>query len=288
MEIDGEKIRVDPILGTVVHVVGNRQSRPNLATNTQTDQCPFCVGGLEAFEPYEVKSFVNRWPAMPNESCEVVLYTSEHHSSFASLSIEHATQVINLWAERTAALASRSDVHYVLVFENRGAEVGATISHPHGQIYAYDHIPDRPSRLFSNSWIPDLTPERLVASNSSWNSFVPYASVYPTAVIIAPLQRMPDLISLTPPQRRDLAALIIDTLRRLDLLFDEPLPYMLWINQQPRKETVSDAWMSIEIVSPWRQQGLARFIAAAEVGAGEYFNPVVPEYLAEKLRSMSP
>jgi galactose-1-phosphate uridylyltransferase len=66
---------------------------------------------------------------------------------------------------------------------------------------------------------------------------------------------------------------------------------MMWINQQPANDSVdnpdNDAWMSIEIVSPWRQKGLARFIAAAEVGAGEYFNPVVPEQLAERLRSLS-
>jgi UDPglucose--hexose-1-phosphate uridylyltransferase len=95
------------------------------------------------------------------------------------------------------------------------------------------------------------------------------------------------LQSLSPNQRRELATLLISSINRLDQLFDTPLPYMMWINQQPSNGLVDDAWMSIEIVSPWRQKGLARFIAAAEVGAGEYFNPVVPEQLAERLRSLS-
>ena len=279
-----ENMRVDPILGTVVHVVGNRQSRPNLPANTVTSNCPFCVGGLEAPDPYEVRSFVNRWPAMPEDRCEVVLYTSNHDASFASLSIDQARNVIDLWAERTATLSARPDVEYVLVFENRGAEVGATISHPHGQIYAYDHVPDRPRRLFDNAWTPDPTTERIVDSNDSWTSFVPFASVHPTAVTIAPLRPTPDLSSLSDIERRDLAGILIATLQRLDRLYDEPLPYMMWINQQPADGSIAGAWMSIEIVSPWRQKGLARHIAAAEVGAGEYFNPVVPEQLAEKLR----
>ena len=62
--------------------------------------------------------------------------------------------------------------------------------------------------------------------------------------------------------------MLIETINRLDQLFDTPLPYMMWINQQPTNSSVNDAWMSIEIVSPWRQKGLARFIAAAEVGVG--------------------
>ena len=282
-----QDLRVDPALGTVVHVVGNRQARPNLATNAVTSDCPFCVGGLEAPEPYDVRSFVNRWPPMPNDRCEVILYTSDHNASFGSLSIEQATKVIDLWAQRTSQLAARPDVEYVLVFENRGAEVGATISHPHGQIYAYDHVPERPRQLFASSWTPDETPERLIGSNTEWTSFVPYASVYPTAVTLAPRQRVGDLQSLSPNQRQDLAMMLIETINRLDQLFDVPLPYMMWINQQPANGSANNAWMSIEIVSPWRQKGLARFIAAAEVGAGEYFNPVVPEQLAERLRSIS-
>ncbi len=54
-------------------------------------------------------------------------------------------KVIDLWADRTARLGARDDVDYVLVFENRGREVGATIAHPHCQIYAFDHVPSRQS-----------------------------------------------------------------------------------------------------------------------------------------------
>ena len=83
---------------------------------------------------------------MPDDRCEVVLYTSEHDATFWSLGVGGARRVVDLWAERTAALGARDDIAYVLVFENRGAEVGATITHPHGQIYAFDSVPPQPLR----------------------------------------------------------------------------------------------------------------------------------------------
>src|SRR3954471_4632404 len=135
-----DDIRVDPHLGTIVHIVRARQGRPNLPSTG----CPFCPGGLEAPDPYDVRWFRNRWPAMPDGRCEVVLYTPEHDATFWSLGVAGARRVIDLWAERTAVLGARDDVAYVLVFENRRAEVGATIAHPHGQIYAFDDVPDQP------------------------------------------------------------------------------------------------------------------------------------------------
>ncbi|MGA1261946.1 MAG: galactose-1-phosphate uridylyltransferase, partial [Ilumatobacteraceae bacterium] len=122
-------VRVDPWLGTMVHVVASRQNRPNLPSAG----CPFCVGGLEAPEPYTVKSISNRWPPMPSERCEVVMYTSDHDARLATLPATQLSALIDLWAQRTEALGARHDVDYVLIFENSGREVGATIDHPHGQ-----------------------------------------------------------------------------------------------------------------------------------------------------------
>ncbi len=277
--------RVDPYLGTVVHVVGTRQARPNLPSSG----CPFCPGGLEAPDPYDVRWFRNRWPAMAGERCEVVLYTSEHDATFSSLGVDGAVRVLDLWAERCTELGTRVDVDYVLVFENRGPEVGATIAHPHGQIYAYDHVPGRQRKLLEAGWQPDDAPgERLVADGGDWSAWVPCASTYPIAVTVAPRTRVPDLASLDSVGRRGLAELLVDVLGRLDRLFDQPLPYMMWLNQRPTTGADwSTAWFNIEIVSPWRNAGTARFIAAAEVACDEYFNPVIPEMIAEQLRALA-
>lgn len=275
-------VRRDPVLGTIVHIVGTRQARPNLPSTG----CPFCVGGREAPEPYDVRSFPNRWPAMPGDRCEVVLYTPDHDATFWSLGPAGARRVIELWAERTATLGARHDVDYVLVFENRGPEVGATIAHPHGQIYAYDHVPARQARRLRHRWRPDPDPgERAVTAAPGWRAWVPDAPTFPLAIEIAPDERVPDLASMDDATRDGLAAVLVDTLARIDAMFDAPAPYMLWLNQRPTGPgDEDDAWFNIEIVSPWRASGVLRYIAAAEVASEEYFNPVIPEVLGARLR----
>jgi UDPglucose--hexose-1-phosphate uridylyltransferase len=269
-------------------VVGSREARPNLPSTG----CPFCPGGLEAPDPYDVRWFANRWPAMDGGRCEVVLYTPVHDATFASLGIGGARKVIDLWSDRTSELGARDDVGYVLVFENRGPEVGATIAHPHGQIYAYDHVPSRQSRRLAGGWSIDASPgERLVAEQCGWRAWVPYAPTFPLAVEVAPLERVPDLPSLDGEGRDGLAAMLTDLLARMDRLYGQPVPYMMWLNQRPTVNPGGDAlhddaWFNIEIVSPWRRAGVQRFIAAAEIASEEYFNPVIPEDVAATLRGL--
>ncbi|MGZ8762945.1 MAG: galactose-1-phosphate uridylyltransferase, partial [Acidimicrobiia bacterium] len=118
------EFRLDPLTREWVLVVGNRQDRPNLPA----DGCPFCVGGLEAPEPYEVRSFENRWPAMTpgppidhdafdgpgplpaRGATEVLLYSSDHDASLGSIGVEGVRAVVDLWAERTADLLARPEV----------------------------------------------------------------------------------------------------------------------------------------------------------------------------------
>jgi UDPglucose--hexose-1-phosphate uridylyltransferase len=266
------EVRVDPVLGTVVHVVSTRQTRPNRPPSG----CPFCVGGIEAPEPYDVRWFPNRWPAMDGGRCEVVLYTPDHDATFWQLGVDGARKVVDLWADRTAALGARED------------EVGATIDHPHGQIYAYDHVPRRQSARLLGGWQPDADPdERMVVDQGSWFAWVPFAPTFPLAIAVAPRDRFPDLPSAGDKDRDILAGLLVDLFRRLDLLYPTPLPYMMWLNQRPTVDTVyEDAWFNIEIVSPWRSAGVQRFIAAAEVASEEYFNPVLQEEVAASLRAL--
>ena len=276
--------RRDPYLGTIVHVVESRQARPNLPSAG----CPFCVGGLEAPRPYDVQSFPNRWPALGEGMCEVVLYTPEHDATFFSIGAHGVRRVIDLWAERTAALRA-AGAEYVLVFENRGAEVGATIAHPHGQIYAYDHVPSRPQRLLTAGWRPDPDPgDRLVMADRGWSVWTQHASVHPISLSIAPDVAIADLVAATADQRNGLAATLVDLFARLDRYYERPLPYMMWLYQSPTSPLgATEPWFNIEIVSPWRSAGVARFIAAAETACEEYFNPVDPVEVAGRLRSLA-
>lgn len=278
------ELREDEFLGTKVHIVSSRQDRPNLPN----DGCPFCVGGLEAPDHYSVKAFPNRWPALGEGRCEVVLYTPDHDATFHSLGTSGARQVIDLWADRTTALSALEDVEFVLIFENRGTEVGATISHPHGQIYAFDHVPPRPHRRFAAGWQPESQPgDRLILRHKGWQVSAQFASIYPIALSIAPATPIPTLSVATSAERDGLAEVLVDVLSRLDHIHRAPLPYMMWLYQAPTATTYDRAvWFNIEIVSPWRGQGVQRFIAAAEVACEEYFNPVNPSEVAQKLREL--
>jgi UDPglucose--hexose-1-phosphate uridylyltransferase len=267
--------------GFDVVVVGPRQGRPNLPSAG----CPFCPGGTEAPEPYDVRWFVNRWPALPDDRCEVVLYTPDHDAQLWSLGMAGARKVVDLWAARTLALGGRDDVDYVLVFENRGPEVGATIAHPHGQIYAFDHVPPAARVELDHDCALCAPPDNVVCDAGTWTSSVPVAASWPYEVRLAPSAHRPDLPSLTDAERDDLAGVLVDTTRRLDALFDAPMPYMLWIHQRP---TVGGDWPSahvhVHLAPLLRAPGTPRFVAAGELGSGVYFNPVDPADAARALR----
>ena len=270
--------RVDPSTGAFVHVVGSRQGRPNLPNTT----CPFCVGGLEAPTPYTTRWFPNRWPSLPDDRCEVILYSDDHEARFVTLGIEHLVSIVDLWAERSTAHFQRSDTSSVLIFENSGRDVGATIDHPHGQLYSFDHVPPRTARRIDAEWRPTLTGSLVVSEGDGVVTSVAEASPYPVAIEIAPITEAGRLADLDHGSRVALAEAMRDALERLTTYFGETPPYMLWVNQRPNGTTTS--WLNVEIVSPWRAPGVMRYIAAAEVSTGEYFNPLVPEQLAQALR----
>ncbi|HZT68044.1 MAG TPA: hypothetical protein VFA11_19835 [Acidimicrobiales bacterium] len=277
--------RFDPLSGTPVVVVSERQDRPHLPDSG----CPFCVGGLEAPEPYEVRCFPNRWPALPDGRCEVVLYTPDHEATFSSLGRDGAERVVALWAERTRVLGDRPDVDYVLVFENRGPQVGATISHPHGQIYAYRDVPPVAATELAVTRCPLCRPPEqslAVATAPGWTASVPAAAAWPYELLIAPAQHVPDLPSAAGG-RAGLAHVLVDSLARLDQLFDAPMPYMLWVHQRP---TDGGEWpgahLHVHVAPILRDRGVPRFVAAAELGAGVIFNPVEPARAAQRLRAL--
>ena len=281
-------IRHDPLTGAVVAVNAERQARPNRPAD---DTCPFCIGALEAPEPYDVRSFVNRWPSFPDDRCEVVLYTAEHDATFWSLGVDGASAVVDLWAARSGALGARDDIAYVLVFENRGSEVGATIPHPHGQIYAYTEVPPTPAAELATgacALCAEEPGDRLVAEADGWRAWVPHASVYPYGLVVAPTAHEPDLPSLDDAARRGLASMLVDVLHRLDALWDRPMPYMLWFHQRPFDGgDWPTAHVHAEIAVPQRAADTQRFIAAGELGSGLYVNPVIPESAAAELRAVT-
>ena len=310
------ELRFDPLTREWVNIVGNRQARPNLPETS----CPFCVGGLEAPEPYDVRWFPNRWPAYaPGEpidlavapdatsapvpavgASEVVLFSPDHDQSLSTLPVAHVRKVVDLWAARTEELLARPEIAYVLVFENRGREVGATIDHPHGQIYGYPFVPPAPAReaevarAHGCAVCAEVEAElaagaRVVARVGSWIAWVPYASGHMYGMRFAPTDHVGSLAALDGTGRNDLARLLIDALSRYDRLWPPPhagylFPYLLWFHQAPAAG--GDEWhLHAHVAPPLRAPGVQRYVASGELGSGTLSNPVVPEAAAAALRN---
>ena len=273
---------LDRRTGAPTWLATSRQARPNLPGD-----CPFCPGGREAPEPYDVRWFPNRWPAMPDGRCEVILFSPDHGRSLASLGRAGVRRVIDLWAARTSALGGRGDVAAVLPFENRGDEVGATIDHPHGQLYAFDEVPPvlRAELEGEGCWVCEEAAGARLVVDGTCRAWTVEASRYPFELVVAPAAHRPDLPSLDGDDRDALASALVDVLGALDAVHDEPMPYMLWVHQRP---TDGGPWPSshvhVEVVGVHRAAGVLRHVAAGELGSGVWFNPVDPTAAAALLR----
>jgi UDPglucose--hexose-1-phosphate uridylyltransferase len=279
------EFRIDPLTGARVVVTPWRQDRPNLPD----DGCPFCPGGLEAPDYYDLRCITNRWPALPAGRHEVVLHSPDHTSSFLSMGARRTAPVIEVWAARTAQLSARDDVAYVFVFENRGRAIGSTIDHPHSQILAFDDIPPVAlAELSANrcELCGNSDGQLTVARHDDWLARVPWAPSWPYEVIISPHEHVRDLPAAGRELRRGLAAILVESLARLEDVLGQPEPYMLWIHQRPADGNEwPAAHLHLHLAPVLRAPGTIRHLAAAEFGAGVFFDPVDPPDAAARLRS---
>ncbi|MBO0810201.1 MAG: galactose-1-phosphate uridylyltransferase, partial [Actinobacteria bacterium] len=263
-----------------------RQRRPNLPEGS----CPFCPGGLEAPEPYDVRHFPNRWPALPGGCHEVVLHSPDHNSSFPALGADRSAQVVEVWSARTAELGSREDVDYVFIFENRGRTIGSTIDHPHSQVMAFTTIPPIPESELSAAGCDlcqDPGQDLIVTRRAGWQAVVPWAPSWPYEMLISPRSHVADLPAAGPDLRAGLAAILVEALTRMERLLGRDSPYMLWLHQRPTgKGDWPAAHLHLHLAPVLRAPGVVRHLAAAEFGAGVFFDPVDPQQAAAQLRSL--
>ena len=308
--------RLDLFTGTWVGIAPARNARPLDTAADAADACPFCPGGTEVPFAYEAAVFDNRWPTFRAEPppppelegttgpargrCEVVLYTSRHEASFGGLSPTELCRVLAVWIDRARELWSDPAHAYVCVFENRGAEVGATIAHPHGQIYALDHVPpitmtkaaahrghreDAGRCLSCDVTLADARSDRVVSANESFVVAVPFAARWPFEVAVrARRHRLARLADLAPGEQRDLALALRDVVRRYDALFDFPLPYMMVAQEAPAGEP--DWHLAFELYPLHRAPGVTKIRASVETGLGLFLNDVAPEDAARRLAAL--
>jgi UDPglucose--hexose-1-phosphate uridylyltransferase len=314
------QIRYDPLLGEWVIVAGHRQDRTYLPP---ADHCP-----LDPSQPgrpteipapsYEVVVFANRFPSLvaggggaPAEDgllaarpgdgrCEVVCFSPEHTASFADLSPGQAALIMEAWIDRSAALSVLPGVEQVFCFENRGTEIGVTLSHPHGQIYAYPFVTPRTSRMLAasaeyrrdtgrNLFDAVLEAERsdgsrVVVGGDKGAAGVPHAAHWPYEVHLYPHRRVPDLPSLTAAERDEFCVLYLDLLGAFDRLFDTPAPYISAWHQAPVRQGRQEFALHLELFTIRRASGKLKYLAGSESGMGAFTNDITPETAASVLR----
>ena len=159
-------LRWHPLRGEWVAYAGHRQNRTFLPPPEYNPLAPSKdpENPTEVPEgPWDVAVFENLFPTLtplahdpPHAivqtrpgfgACEVVVFTQDSSASLGTLPLSHIELLLEVWAHRYTELGAREDVQYVFPFENRGVEVGVTLHHPHGQIYAYPFVPpDRGAR----------------------------------------------------------------------------------------------------------------------------------------------
>jgi UDPglucose--hexose-1-phosphate uridylyltransferase len=292
------------------------------STPTPRPSCPLCVGGPELPFPYEAAVFENRYPTLLAEPpaapvldgptapsrgrCEVVLYTPTHDGSLATLTSRELARVVAIWTDRSTELWADPAHRYVLIFENRGEDVGATLSHPHGQIYALDHLPPfaRPrvtalhahrdakgSCLSCEIVAGDLgAASRRIVDNDSFTVGVPFAPDWPFEVHVrARRHGARRLADLTSDERRDLAVALREVVARYDRLYDEPLSYLMVCSEAPADddgEPVADWHLSFEFLPPNRGPDRLKVRASVETAAGFFINDTIPEESAATLAAV--
>ena len=308
------ELRFDPIRSQWVAYATERNDR----TFLPTDFCPLCPTGPGGrsevpLDDFEIVVFENRFPAFgpdlragrpvrPSKTggCEVIVYTREHEHTLAQLTEERLRLLVDVWADRYLELGSRTDVAYVYIFENKGEEVGVTLHHPHGQIYALPFVPpfaqaelDSSRRhleatgrcLHCEEIERELRGPRMVLSNRSMAAFVPNAARWPYEVHLYARRHVESIADLDATQRLDLARALRSVTATYDRHFGFSTPYVMAMHQAP---TDGGAWpeahLHIEFYPPHRRADRLKYLAGVELGAGTFVNDTKPEETAAQLR----
>jgi UDPglucose--hexose-1-phosphate uridylyltransferase len=314
-------LRQDPLTGEWISIAAARQNRAFLPPAEHDPLAPSTPGNpTEVPDNYDVAVFENKSPAfgpgLPEPGaglgadldaiglgrslpgygrCEVVCFGPQHTGSWADFSVSRARTVVEAWADRTAALSAVPGVRQVFVFENRGAAIGVTLHHPHGQIYGYPYVTPRTKNLRASiaSYGPGLMGDildfeakstRVLIAGEHFTVFVPYAARWPIEVHMLAHRPVPDLAATTAAERDEIAVLYRRVLRVLDRLYDTPTPYIAAWHQAPVHVGRDEIRLMLQVTSPRRAADRLKFTAGSETGMGAFIGDIEPEAAAARLR----
>jgi UDPglucose--hexose-1-phosphate uridylyltransferase len=269
---------------------------------------------------YDVAVFENRFPSMivsaqdapdeivdtlpANGACEVVVFDQDPQSFLGALELDHIELLIQVWGDRTRALGEIPHIQYVLPFENKGVEVGVTLHHPHGQIYAYPFVPPVPTRMAQQQQAYYKTHQqgllahliqqeiednqRILYRDEVAIAFIPVCARYPYEVWVAPIDPVETFIDLTPAQQQGLAKALKTVTLKFDGLWQRPFPYLMAWFQAPVDGQPHPEWhLHAEFYPPYRTSERLKYLAGTELAAGMFASDTLPEDKAKELQAIA-
>lgn len=315
-------LRWHPLRGEWVAYASHRQARTFLPPPSYNPLAPSVDPTNPTEVPsgdYDVAVFENLFPTFvgsahdpPDEivetlpgrgACEVVVYTQDPSSKLGALPLDHIELLFEVWADRTRELGARESIHYVFPFENRGVEVGVTLHHPHGQIYAYPFVPPIAERelveqrvyfavnhrgLLEDHFRAEISAgERILYLGDRAIALVPVCARYSYEIWVAPRRGLPSLTDLDEADRKDMARALKTALLKLDGLWSRPMPYLMVFHQAPTDGAPHpEAHVHIEIYPALRMPERLKYLAGSEIGAGVFTADTLPEEKVKELQAV--
>ncbi len=313
------ELRWNPTADEWVSTASHRQGRPQMPR----DWCPFCPGSGRVPDDYDVYIYPNDFaaftippapPAIEGDDfyrvarsvgkCDVVLYHPDHNTSLPQLSLKHLTLLVRLWKKRFEELKATPGIRCVMIFENKGAVIGVTMPHPHGQIYALPLIPPRIRKELAAArayrrrhrrcvFCDVLRRERkdgrrIIAENSCFTAFIPFYARWPYEVHIYSRRHLGSIDQLRPAEERALAEMLKWVTLKYDNLYQMSFPYMMLLHQSPTRGRFPEFHFHIEFYPPHRSKEKLKYLASIETGAGLFLNDSLAEEKAAELRRVAP
>jgi UDPglucose--hexose-1-phosphate uridylyltransferase len=236
--------------------------------------------------------------------CRVICFSARHDLTLAQLSPEQIRAVVDTWVAQCEELGGRDDITYVQIFENRGAVMGASNPHPHGQLWANEHLPTEPAKEQANQLaylqshpqpmlldyleIEQRQGERIIFQNDHFVCLVPFWAVWPFEVMLLPKAHICRMVDLTPAQRDGLADVLKRTATRYDNMFETPFPYSMGVHQAPYDGQAHEEWqLHLHFYPPLlRSATVKKFMVGYELMAQPQ-RDLTAEQAAERLRGLS-
>ena len=306
------ELRWDPTKEEWVAYATHRQDRtfkPAAADDPLAPQRPGGPATEIPFTDFELAVFENKFTSLHEDApeptalegvetaraagrCEVVVYTDEAAGSLASVGQDRRRLLLAAWCDRYAALRS-AIVPFVYPFESRGDEVGVTLHHPHGQVYAFPFVPGvqaRAAAAFANGY--DLGAalgqheNLIVARAGGIAAWCPPYARFPLECWLVPERRVPGPWGFTAAEADGFASLLGEVTRRFDSYFERPAAVMLTLHAAPWG-TDGDWHFTAQFYPILRAPGRVKYLASVEQGTGAFTVDVMPDRAADILRAQA-